>query len=86
MTDPNARLDVLKTTIVRAHAARDVGALRVAITEAWILSRALRREADVDAVFQLLDITVTEDDRGMPTFSALFEQDSDDDEDDASRA
>jgi hypothetical protein len=68
MDDPHRRLDELKTTMVRAHAASDVEALRLAVTEAWILSRALKREADVDAVFELIDIRVTEDDKGMPTF------------------
>ncbi len=86
MTDPIARLDELKTNIVRAYASRDVEALRVAITEAWILSRALKREADIDAVFQLVGVTVTEDERGMPTFSAVLDEDVVDEDPDPTAA
>ena len=63
------RLDELKTAMVRACAARDVEALRLAVTESYLLSRALKREKDVDAVYELIGVEVTEDEKGVPTFS-----------------
>jgi hypothetical protein len=67
--DLHQRLDTLKTTMVRAYAARDADALRAAVAESWVLSRALTRETDVNAVYDLIGITVTEGSDGGPVFT-----------------